>query len=227
MLARSEPSAVFLDRDGVIVEEIGYLSRPDQLRLIPGAAAAIRQLNEQGIPAIVVTNQAGVARGYFGEGAVCEVHEALSRMLAAKGASIDAYYYCPHHPTEGSPPYRMRCVCRKPEPGMLLAAASKFKLDLRQCYLVGDKPLDIQTGVNVGCTTVLVKTGYGAEACRDWREPFLPGHVVDDLFAAVPWILEQRDAAALGVSLAPGTHLVSSGSLASSGARTSVISTAG
>jgi len=188
----AERSAVFLDRDGVIVEEVHYLRSPAQLRLLPGAAAAIRELNQRNLPVVVVTNQAGVARGYFEEARVGEVHAALSGMLAAEGARVDAYRYCPHHPTEGRPPYRVDCACRKPRPGMLLSAAEAIGLELGACFLVGDKPLDIEAGARAGCRTVLVQTGYGAEAWRSWSQSFWPDHVAADLRAAVRFILRAR-----------------------------------
>lgn len=191
MSAWSDRPAVFLDRDGVIVEEVGYLGHPDQLRLLPGAAAAIRALNLRGLPTVVVTNQAGVARGYFSEARVAEIHAALSQMLAVEGARIDAYHYCPHHPSAGRGPYTIDCACRKPRPGMLLAASATLGLDLSACFLVGDKPLDVAAGVEAGCATVLVRSGYGAEAWRRWSEAFQPNHVADDLAGAVRWILDR------------------------------------
>jgi D-glycero-D-manno-heptose 1,7-bisphosphate phosphatase len=158
--------ALFLDRDGVIVEEAEYLSDPAQLCLIPGAGAAIARVNARGIPVIVVTNQAGVARGYFPEERVGEVHERLSALLAAHGAHIDRYYYCPHHPTAGSGAYGRPCSCRKPEPGMLLQAARDFDLDLARSFLVGDKISDLEAGLAAGCRTILVGTGYGRAQSR-------------------------------------------------------------
>jgi D-glycero-D-manno-heptose 1,7-bisphosphate phosphatase len=181
---------VFLDRDGVINEEVGYLSNLEALKLIPGAARAIRHLNRLHIPVIVVTNQAGVARGYFSEQRVHEIHEALSRLLAAEDAHIDRYYYCPHHPTEGLGPYRLDCGCRKPKPGMLLKAAEEFGLNLKRCYIVGDKALDIETGWRAGTRTILVLTGYGEETWRNWSFIFKPDRVARNLQEAVEWILE-------------------------------------
>jgi D-glycero-D-manno-heptose 1,7-bisphosphate phosphatase len=153
--------ALFLDRDGVIVDEAEYLADPAALRLLPGAAEAIAEVSCQRIPVVVVTNQSGVARGYFPESRVAEIHEQLDRLLAGQGARITRYYYCPHHPTEGHPPYRVDCSCRKPRPGMLLQAARDLSLDLRNSYLVGDKLSDLQAGAAAGCRTVLVRTGYG------------------------------------------------------------------
>jgi D-glycero-D-manno-heptose 1,7-bisphosphate phosphatase len=148
--------AVFLDRDGVVVEDVGYLRSPDQLRLLPGAAEAIRRLREAGYLAIVVTNQSGVARGYFGEEDVRRAHAALEEMLRAAGTKLDAIYYCPHHPTEGEPPYRVACSCRKPEPGMLLQAAADLGIDLKASALIGDKPSDVEAAHRAGCRAALV-----------------------------------------------------------------------
>jgi D-glycero-D-manno-heptose 1,7-bisphosphate phosphatase len=183
--------AVFLDRDGVINEEVNYLSEPDQLRLIPGAREAIARLNETGLPVIVITNQAGVARGYYPEAQIEVVHAALSHQLAQAGAHIDRYYYCPHHPTEGQPPYRMECNCRKPKPGLLLQAAQDFDLELAQCYVVGDNRSDIELSQYLKCRAILVLTGHGAQVWQTWMNPFHPWQVVKDLSAAVDSILAE------------------------------------
>ncbi|MEK7374927.1 MAG: HAD family hydrolase, partial [Thermodesulfobacteriota bacterium] len=139
-------AAVFLDRDGTINEEVGYLDRIEKLRLIPGAAEAIRLINESGMKAIVVTNQSGVARKFFDEASVDEVHARLRDMLRAEGAFLDGVYYCPHHPTEGRGDYLRTCDCRKPAPGLLLRAAEELQLDLARSYMVGDTLKDIEAG---------------------------------------------------------------------------------
>jgi D-glycero-D-manno-heptose 1,7-bisphosphate phosphatase len=178
--------AVFLDRDGTINEEAQYLDEPARLRLLPGAAEAIRVLNHAGVPVILVTNQAGVGRGYFPESAVNAIHRELARRLAAQGAHLDAIYYCPHHPDEG-------CDCRKPKPGMLLQAAKEYSLDLTRSFVVGDKVSDLEAGWRVGCRMVLVLTGYGVEAREAFRHlDFQPHYVAADLREAVQWILAQE-----------------------------------
>lgn len=154
--------AVFLDRDGTLIEEVHYLARPEQVRLIPGAAEAVRRLNHLGVLVVVVTNQAGVARGYFPESRVAEVHAHLAMLLAEQGARVDAFYFCPHHPTEGAGAYRVACDCRKPRPGMLLAAARDLDIDLSRSWMIGDKPCDAEAGRAAGCRSVLVRTGHGA-----------------------------------------------------------------
>jgi D-glycero-D-manno-heptose 1,7-bisphosphate phosphatase len=173
--------AVFLDRDGTLIEEVNYLASPEQVRLIPGAVEAVRKLNDAGLLVIVVTNQAGVARGYFPESRVSEVHERLSLLLGAHGAKIDAYYHCPHHPTEGVGKYRVACECRKPKPGLLLAAASEWGIDLTRSWMIGDKQCDAEAGASAGCRTLLVRTGHGKD---------LP-NAVDDLAAAVEVLLSK------------------------------------
>lgn len=167
--------AVFLDRDGTLIEEVHYLAHPEQVRLIPGAAEAVRRLNALGALVVVVTNQGGVARGYFPEARVAEVHAHLAAVLAGHGAKVDAFYYCPHHPTEGADPYRQVCECRKPKPGMLYAAARDLGIDLARSWMIGDKPCDAGAGRAAGCRSLLVRTGHGAH---------LPD-AVDDLAAAI------------------------------------------
>ena len=178
--------AVFLDRDGTINEEVEYLSDPEELHLIPSAAEAIRLLNEARVPAIVVTNQAGVGRGYFTEAKVRAIHEQLANQLAAHGAHLDAIYCCPHHPDEG-------CDCRKPKSGMLKRAAEEHGIDLSRSFAVGDKVSDLEAGRRAGCRTVLVLTGYGAEAREAFKHSdFQPDHIARDLLEAVRWILAQQ-----------------------------------
>ncbi len=185
--------AVFLDRDGVIVEEEHHLARVEQVRLVAGCAAAIRRLNQAELPVIVVTNQSGVARGLFPEERIDEVHARIDSLLAEEGAFVWRYYHCPHHPTEGVGPYRVECACRKPRPGMLLAAAADFGLDLRQSWLIGDTLTDLEAGASVGCRTILVLTGHGQRVAH-----LLPpgGHncagVVNALPDAVELFLESR-----------------------------------
>ena len=178
-------AAVFLDRDGTVNREVEYLGEPSQLRLIPRAAQAIRLLNEAQVPVVLVTNQAGIGRGYYSLEAMEAVHRELGRRLAARGAHLDAVYYCPHRPDEG-------CECRKPRPGMLLRAAGEHGLDLSRCFAVGDKVSDLEAGWRVGCRTVLVLTGYGREMRRSFhRAPFQPDQISPNLLQAVLWILSE------------------------------------
>lgn len=155
--------AVFLDRDGTINIEKDYLYRIEDFEFIPGAAEAIRRLNQAGLLTIVVSNQSGVARGYFTLAQVEELHRHIHQELKKHGAWIDAFYICPHHPTEGNGEFTRECSCRKGEPGMLLQAADDLGINLSASYMVGDKIADIEAGHNAGCRSLLVRTGYGEQ----------------------------------------------------------------
>ena len=154
--------AIFLDRDGVIIEDVKYLASPTQVRLIAGSADAIAELNRAGWPVVVVTNQSGVARGMFTLEGVHAVHRHLSDQLAGYGAKIEAYYFCPHYPTAEVPAYRTECSCRKPKPGMLRQAAAELGLDLARSWMIGDRESDLAAGAAAGASTILVRTGHGA-----------------------------------------------------------------
>lgn len=183
--------AVFIDRDGTISEEVGYVNHVSRFKVLPNTARAIRLFNEAGIMAIVATNQAGVARGYFEESLIGAVHEKLRAELAAEGARLDAIYYCPHHPSAGKPPYRAACDCRKPKPGMILRARDEHGVDLSRSYMVGDKILDIEFGKNLGLKSVMVLTGYGIgeyeHQRQDWK--VAPDYLAKDLLDAAEWIV--------------------------------------
>lgn len=155
--------AVFLDRDGTINVERDYLYRLEDFAFIPGVPQAIKALKAAGYLVIVVTNQSGVARGYFGTAEVERLHTHIQTELAAVGTAIDAFYYCPHHPQQGVGSYRVDCDCRKGRPGMLLQAARDHAIDLAHSYMIGDKEADVEAGRAAGCTPILVLTGYGAE----------------------------------------------------------------
>lgn len=179
--------AVFLDRDGTISEEVGYLNHPSRFRMFPFAAAAIRRLNEAALPVIVVTNQAGIKRGYFPESLVQTVHDRMTREIADAGGRIDGIYYCPHVAEDA-------CDCRKPKTGMLDRAAREHTLDLKRSFVVGDQASDIQVGFNAGMRSILVRTGYG-EGEYAWRAStwaVQPDYVAATLTDAVDWILRQQ-----------------------------------
>ena len=154
--------AVFLDRDGTLIEERGYLDRLDLIAPFPWASSALRRLRDAGYALVLVTNQAGVARGYFDEAFVQEAHRHLAALLAADGVVLDGYYYCPHHPEGTVPAYRRTCRCRKPGPGMVEQAAADLGLDVARSFVVGDKWLDVELAANAGARGILVRTGYGA-----------------------------------------------------------------
>ena len=158
-----ERRAVFLDRDGTINVEREYLHLPGEFAFVPGAPEAIRLLKDAGFLVIVVTNQSGIARGFFDEAAVHRLHRYMDEQLARHGAAVDAYYLCPHHPLHGSGDYRRVCGCRKPLPGMIIEAAGDFSIDLAASYVIGDKLADVAAGLAAGCRPLLVRTGYGAE----------------------------------------------------------------
>lgn len=155
--------AVFLDRDGTINVEVHYLSHPDQLELLPTVAETIGMLNGRGIAVVVITNQAGIARGYFPEHQLNEIHQRLFELLGDHNATLDGVYFCPHHPTEGLGDYRIDCECRKPLPGMLMRASADLGIDLERSLMIGDRESDLQAGASAGCKTALVLTGYGLE----------------------------------------------------------------
>jgi len=154
--------AVFLDRDGTLVEEVPYLHDPAELALLPGVAAALATLGAAGYALVVATNQAGLARGYYDEAAVARVHRRLRALLAAGGARLDAVVYCPHHPDGTVAAYAGACRCRKPGPGMLAAAAERLGLDLRASYLIGNHPSDVGAALAAGATPLFVTTGRAA-----------------------------------------------------------------
>lgn len=169
---------VLIDRDGTINVEKHYLSDPDQLELYPGAGAAIRRLNQAGYGVAVITNQSGIARGYFDLATLDRIHARLGELLAAEGARVDGIYLCPHGPDDD-------CACRKPLPGMVEQAVAEHGFDPAQAVMIGDKEMDVELGHAVGATTFLVRTGHGAKAVAGSRAD----HVVDDLAAAVGVIL--------------------------------------
>jgi D-glycero-D-manno-heptose 1,7-bisphosphate phosphatase len=187
--------AVFMDRDGCLIEEMGYINHPSRVRLLPRTAAAVARLNRAGIAAVVATNQAGIARDYFSKETLEAVNVEVEHQLADQGARLDALYVCTHHPTAGQPPFRLECECRKPKPGLLLRAAAELGLDLSRSVMVGDKPSDIGAGQAAGLATVLVLTGYGRGEWeyRSHEWTVKPDHVAEDLFGAVEWALERLD----------------------------------
>ena len=178
--------AVFIDRDGTLIEEMGYLNHVSRLRMFPFAPEAIRRLNQAELPVIVVTNQSGVARGYFPESLVIEVNTLLERQLAAAGAHLTGVYYCPHAAGD-------ECDCRKPKTGLLERAAKEHDLDLSRSYVVGDRYADIELARRARAQSVMVRTGYG-EGELLWHAgkwPEQPDHVAAALGDAVDWILRQ------------------------------------
>lgn len=177
--------AVFLDRDGTVNEEMGYINHPDRLIILPRVPEAIKLLKKYGFKVIVVTNQAGAAKGYFPVTLIEEIHQLLQSRLKAKNAELDAIYYCPHHP-------QANCPCRKPKPGLVYKAQADFDLDLNKCYVVGDRLKDIELGHNVGAKGILVLTGYGKGELKYIAptHPLEPHFVAADLYEAAKWIVK-------------------------------------
>ncbi len=173
--------AIFLDRDGTMAIDVSYCSRPEDFELFPNTARAIKLLNEHDYKVIVITNQSGVARGYFTEDTLGRIHQKMLKKLAEEGARIDGIYYCPHHPSDN-------CECRKPKPKMVMQAVSEHDIDLKQSFMVGDKPLDIQLGKNVGCRTVLIPANTGETEVA----PGSPDYTASDLLQAALWIINQK-----------------------------------
>jgi D-glycero-D-manno-heptose 1,7-bisphosphate phosphatase len=178
--------AVFLDRDGTISEEVGYLNHVSRFCMFPFSPAAIRKLNDSRILVFVITNQSGIARGYYPESLVHTVHDLMTKQLAGAGAHLDGIYYCPH--TSGD-----ACVCRKPGPGMLDQAAAEHAVDLTRSFVVGDRHSDVELAHRVGARSIMVRTGYGEGEilwhAQEWT--IMPDFIAPDLTAAADWILEQ------------------------------------
>jgi D-glycero-D-manno-heptose 1,7-bisphosphate phosphatase len=180
--------AVFLDRDGTLLEEAGYLDRLERLAFFPFGIDAVRLLNRGGYSVVIITNQSGVGRGMYEEEFVLRAHQVVDERVRAGGGRIDGYYYCPHHPEAEVEKFRKDCDCRKPGPGMLRQAAADLGLDLSRSFTVGDKWTDVQAGVTAGARGILVRTGYGRTSEAGSR-PVEPVAIADDLIAATAWIL--------------------------------------
>jgi len=192
-MSRGPRPAVFLDRDGTLIEEVGYLDRLERLAFFPWSVDAVRLLNHAGFLVVVVTNQAGVARGMYEESFVGEAHQYMDETLKAGGARVEAYYYCPHHPDGSVAAYRRQCECRKPAPGMLRQAERELGVDLGRSFVVGDRWLDIQMAQQVGAAGILVRTGYGRTEEQRPIDGVSAAAVAENLIEAVGWILRTGD----------------------------------
>lgn len=189
--------AIFLDRDGVLIDDVDLLTRPDQIRILEGVPEALRRLAEAGFKLIVVSNQSVVARGLLTEPEVENLNRTVeARLLAAGAPALDAFYYCPHHPNAAAPEYRLICECRKPQPGLLRRAERDFGIDLPRSFMVGDRLTDIEAGQRAGCRTVWVQTGkHTAPRIQTaeplgMKEPIQPDYTCPGLKRAAQWILE-------------------------------------
>jgi histidinol-phosphate phosphatase family protein len=191
MSSSSTRSAAFLDRDGTIIQQVELMCQVRQLRLLPGAANAIRLFNEKKIPVLIVTNQPVVARGICTEHDLELIHDELKRRLLSKGAHIDAIYYCPHHPNATLEKYRLKCACRKPGKGMILRAAREQSVDLSRSVMIGDSTQDIMAGTSAGTRTILVRTGHGG---RDpWQFECKPDWTARNLLEAARLWMEANN----------------------------------
>jgi len=180
--------AAFLDRDGTVIEEVPYISNPEEVSLIPGSARAIRLLGEAGIVVVITTNQSGIGRGYYTETELKAVNRRMMELLAEEGAGLDAVYYCPHLPAELLPPDQEPCRCRKPEPGMVERAREELNVDPGRSFFFGDRLSDVELGVRAGGRAFLVRTGYGEMEIG--RVQGMKGvMIVKDLLAGVSEIL--------------------------------------
>ena len=171
--------AVFLDRDGTICRDVPYCSRPEDLELLPGVARGIAYLNQH-FTVVVVTNQSGVARGYFTEEMLGRIHDRMLQELAREGGRVDAIHYCPHHPQDG-------CECRKPNPGLILAAAQKMDIDLPGSYLVGDQLQDVAAARRAGCRAVLIDDLFYIK--RNLPRETAPDYIAPDFYTGALWIV--------------------------------------
>lgn len=192
-------AAVFIDRDGTLIEDKDHLASVAEIEIFPNSCEAVRKINSAGLLAVVITNQSAVARGLLTELQLQEIHRVLTEAFAQEGATLDAIYYCPHHPDEGSGPFTRTCKCRKPEAGMLINAARDCGIDLSRSVLIGDTLSDVEAGHRAGTRSVLVQTGYGKESAatlsgsaESIKPEQLPDHIAPDILAAVSWLLDAR-----------------------------------
>ena len=174
--------AVFVDRDGTINVNYGYISSPDNFKMYPGIVKGIKLLNESGFKVIVITNQSGIARGYFSKEALKEIHDKMEKELAEKGASVDAIYYCPHHPDEN-------CDCRKPETGLFKMAKDDFDIDYKKSFVVGDRMLDVEAGYKLGCKTILVPEDKDKVKKEQEKSNAKPDFICDNFYSGIKWII--------------------------------------
>lgn len=190
MRLKEKRRAVFLDRDGTINEEVGYLNHLSRFKFIRGVVQGLKIINNLGLLAIVITNQSGVARGFFDEKFLKKLHLTMLNSLKKSGARIDAIYYCPHHPHGSVKKYVIKCNCRKPATGLVEKAINDYNVSLKNSYYVGDQKRDIEFGKRLGLKTILVKTGYGRGELyfKKFNNRLKPDYIADDLLGAAKWI---------------------------------------
>ena len=186
----SQEKAIFFDRDGTLIQHREYLTEISDIQLFDETWKALRLLNQHQIKSIVVTNQSAIARGLLSEGELMSIHSEIQSQLECFGASLNSFYYCPHHPTEGNGTYRKNCLCRKPQPGLIVRAANDLGLSLAHSFMVGDSESDIEAGKRAGCRTVLItNSSYQRDRVVSWSEMPEPDFEATDILSAVNWIL--------------------------------------
>ena len=186
--------AIFIDRDGTINEQMGYINHLSRFNILPGVPEAIKLLNENNFIVIVVTNQSGIARGYYPLELVEKIHTHMEETLEKEGAQIDDIFYCPHYPRGKVKEYSIECDCRKPDTGMIRKAIEKHAVDLTQSYMIGDYHTDLELADNANIKSIMVKTGYGLGEIEHILPglPYKPVYTADDLLDAVKWILDKK-----------------------------------
>ena len=182
--------AVFLDRDGTINKDIGFVYKKEDYERLPGVIEGLRILTKLGFKLVVITSQGGVARGFYKEEDVHGFHDAIIKDLEEHGINISAFYFCPHHPTEGIGTYKVVCECRKPKTGMMDKAAKELEINKKKSYMIGDRDIDIKMGKSAGCTTIFVKTGTNKKL-----EGVTAGYEAEDLQDAANWIKQKEEKA--------------------------------
>jgi histidinol-phosphate phosphatase family protein len=175
--------AVFIDRDGTINVNVNYLDDPDNFQMYPTVAKGIKHLQKQGFKIIIITNQSGIARGFFSQEILQKIHEKMLHQLSKEGATVDAIYYCPHHPKDN-------CECRKPRVGLFEKAAEEFNIDMRQSFMIGDRMLDIEAGYKSGCKTILVPENHSKVKEELEASIIKPDYICNDFYSGVLWIVK-------------------------------------
>jgi D-glycero-D-manno-heptose 1,7-bisphosphate phosphatase len=189
---KTNKPAVFIDRDGTINEQMGYVNHPSRFILLPGVPEAFRILNQAGFLAIILSNQSGVARGYFPIELIYDIHSMMTQSISKQGGRIDGIYFCPHYPKGSVQEYTVECDCRKPRTGLVKQACENFEIDLSRSYMIGDHYTDMELAERSNIKGILVRTGYGAGVI-EYNLPGMatkPCYIADDLLDAVKWIVE-------------------------------------
>ena len=181
-----ENKAVFIDRDGTINVNVGYIDHPDDFQMYPGVIEGIKLLKKNGYKIIIVTNQSGIGRGYFVKKNLDDIHHKMNHELSENGTTVDAIYYCPHHPDD-------QCNCRKPKTGLLEQAVKDLNIDIKESFIIGDRMLDMEAGDKIGCNTVLVPENKEKVSLEMKKSLVKPDCICDDFLSGVQWILNHEN----------------------------------